>query len=140
MATLKELMQDVVNMSYDQRVGCARQCYNDAMKIIRTKVDLAPSVSPRDFMYMLLGTAIAKDGTFSVGEKRMIMDLGLDCDEMFTWAQATLDVGFESTVDSMIDSLNVHDKTILVLLCIYIMGADGTITVSEQNIINRFLA
>lgn len=140
MATLRELLQDVVNKSFNERVNCARVCYNDAMDIIRKRVKLAKSVSPTDFMYMLVGTCTCIDGTVSVGEKQMALALGLDPDLIVQYAQAAYNANFVDTLDVMVDDLSQDDKTVLVLLCIYIMGADDTFTVSEQNVICKLLA
>lgn len=140
MATLNELLQDYVNLSYDQLLRIAK---NNFDKIAPFFAKIAPDGNAAKYLVPIIGAALAVDGRVSQLEYRFINDLlggGLNYEDVKAVAQNNYNDDAMDYTDKVVDLLSGDERTALLALCLCIMAVDETISREEVAFIKRLIA
>ena len=140
MATLNELLQDYVNLSYDDLLQIANRNFN---KIAPFFARLSDDGNPAKYIVPIVGAALAVDGKLSQLEYKFINDLlggGLSYDAVLQLANNNYNTSSMEYTDKVVDALNGEERTALLALCLCIMAVDETISREEVSFIKRLIA
>jgi uncharacterized tellurite resistance protein B-like protein len=141
MATFAELMQQFVNMSYNQLLSTANQAFAELSEHLEEYFEGAPDYSTRALL-MLTASCLGIDGTLSPLERRFINDLlnarhsSESLNELIT---AYCNNESVELVDRLADTLDSDGKTSLLVLAICILSVDETISREEVTLIKKLL-
>ena len=129
-----KLLQDIVNLDYDQLLAGAKKGLGEAYRIFGRigNQDQATSV-----VVAFLAAAIAVDGTFTAKEQQLISDLFGDVD--FMSILKTVDAEMINDLDELIDSLSTEDKSSLCLFTAYILAVDESINKNEYRYLVKLI-
>ena len=140
MATLNELLQDYVNLSYNQLLNIANRNFE---KIAPFFSRLAPDGNCAKYLVPILGAALAVDGKLSQLEYRFMNDFlggGLSYDDVLQLAQDNYNAAAMEYTDKVVDALSGDERTALLSLCLCIMAVDETISREEVAFIKKLIA
>lgn len=140
MATLNELLQDYVNLSYNQLLNIANDSF---AKIAPFFSKLSPDGNCAQYLIPILGAALAVDGKLSQLEYRFMNDFlggGMEYDDILQLAQDNYNENAMTYTDRVVDALSGDERTALLCLCLCIMAVDETISREEVAFIKRLIA
>lgn len=140
MATLKELMQDYVNMSYNDLLNLARKNYANFIGTLRGFFDSDETIAQA--ILVVTSSCLSADGKLSNSEYAFIKELlGLQQDyETLTRVTAALgDAKGRELADQLADALDTESKAEFLSFCLCIVAIDETISRDEIAFINKLL-
>ena len=139
MSSLNQLMQNYVNMSYEELLGLAQFSLS---KFIGTIVDEAGAQTASKIVAVMTAACLGADGKLSALENKFFNDL-LDCDDSYAdnlaFVQSMGDDEARELVDGLVDRLSDEEKAAAVSFCLCFLAIDETITRDEVAFINRLV-
>lgn len=139
MASLNQLLQRYVNMSYDELLDLAKYSLS---QFLDTLMDGTGSEGASKIVAVITAACLGADGKLSALENKFFNDL-LDCDDSYA---ANLDfvqnLGTDEArvlVDGLVDSLSSDEKAAAVSFCLCFLAVDETISRDEVAFINRLI-
>lgn len=137
--TLEELMQEIVDMSHEERVELGKSCVDDILEAVGGSLNKEEYA---DFIFSIIKLFVCADKVCSQEEYELIRDiysLDMSYDTFYEIVKNGLDPAFVSKMDRLIDTLTPDLKRSICLFGLCILGSDDTITVAEQDLFNRIL-
>ena len=131
---LNEMLQEIVNRPYEQKVLGAKATLAECFDIMNRKgVDQKQSAV---LVITFLAAAVAADGKFSSPERKMLKEMFGDDLEAIVKSidKKTLDL-----VDQFVDTFNAAEKSNFILLAIYVMAVDDTINKDELTYLIKLM-
>ena len=139
MASLDQLLQRYVNMSYDELLGLAKYSLS---QFIDTIVDGMGSENASKALALITAACLGADGKLTSLEHQFINDL-LDSDDSYaenlSFVQSLGTDDARKLVDNLVDSLSADEKAAAVSFCLCFLAVDETITRDEVAFIDRLI-
>lgn len=139
MSSLNQLMQNYVNMSYDELLGLAQYSLS---QFIGTIVDEAGTQTASKIIAVMTAACLGADGKLTALENKFFNDL-LDCDDSYAdnlaFVQSMGDDEARKLVDGLVDRLSNEEKAAAVSFCLCFLAVDETITRDEVAFIDRLI-
>ena len=136
MASLKEMMQDIVNKDYDELLYFAQRAMVDVMPECKA-VD--PDNDGVLMLTSLILTAVAADGTLTALEKKLLHDVtGLD-DAAISKMIAMYDSRMVDLADTFVDNMGSQTKAHALALILAFAAVDEKISRDEIRLINKLM-
>ncbi len=140
MATLNEILQDMVNESYEELVDIAQYAMEELMPYLEDLAD--DEQSAWNIFLAFIASSLAADGKLSDPEYRFICDVlcvDYTYDEVKELAQKGVKDRVVENVDYIIDHLPVEMKSKALVLCCAFMAVDETICREELGLIRKLV-
>ena len=139
MATLNEILQDMVNESYDDLVDIAQGAMEELLPYLK---DFAgDEQSGANIFLGFIASSLAADGKLSETEYHFVCDVlqaDYTYDEVKELAQRGVSDDMRQSINYVIDNLPKEMKSKALVLCCAFMAADETINREEVGFI-RYL-
>ncbi len=136
---LDELMQQLVNLSHEERVTQGRSCAADIKEDFE-KIGIGEKYA--DFMVFIIKLFVSADRNCSKDEYKLINDiyeLNMSYDDFFEMTNHGANSDFVKDLDALIDSLPEDTKIKVCLFGLFILASDDTISAEEQKLFQRIL-
>ncbi len=137
MASLDEILQDIVNKEYDELLNIAKRALAEILPACKA-VD-----TNNDGMIMLSSiilSAIGADGNLSAKERQFLRDLLGFSDEQVSNFIKLYNGNESDLVDMFVDTIQGEVKTSTVLFVCAICAVDETVSADEIAYIKKLLA
>lgn len=138
--TIKEIMQDLLDSSDEERLGLAA----DSLKTIYSELEKCglDSKDSASFILNSIKLFVSADKECSEEEYQFIKklyDLKMSYDDFYDLTNHGSDPYFVEKFDELVDAFTVEGKTALCMFGLCILSCDGTLTVDEQKLFARIL-
>ena len=137
MATLNEILQDMVNESYDDLVDIAQGAMEELLLYLK---DFAgDEQSGANIFLGFIASSLAADGKLSETEYHFVCDVlraDYTYDEVKELAQRGVGDDMRQSINYVIDNLPKEMKSKALVLCCAFMAADETISREEVGFIH----
>lgn len=140
MANIKDLMQEIVNLDYDELVKVGKETLGQIIGALKGIELETKQIS--DFILNLIRLFVSADGKCSLEECKLIQDItevNLSMEELEEIAKGGTDEKFVVSIDKIIDLLPDDLKITISLFGLCILSADETLTPEEQKLFARIL-
>lgn len=140
MGSFHDLYQDYLNCSDSERVSRARNALSDLYREL-DKMGVT-SENQAKTVLLLVKAFVSADKFTSRKEHELwnsITGLSWSYDDFFEMTNGGSAPDFQNSVNGLIDSMSHDAKMDAYILCLCFMAVDGTITVAEQNLFEKFL-
>lgn len=137
---VKELMQKVVNLSFEEKVSVGKDALCETIDILKKHELKDDDIAP--FIFALVKLFVSADKKCSKDELNLvnaITDLNMSYDDFFDLTNNGSDPRFVTEFDELIDTLEADEKSSICLFGLCILAADDTITAQEQQLFLRIL-
>ena len=141
MASIKEMMQEVVNLDHDDRIKLGKSALKDIITILENN-GVKDDEKQLIFVLSLIKLFVSADKKCSKAELDLvnsILNSTLTYDEFYEMTNNGADPEFINELDDVVDSLTQEEKGAIVLFGLCIIAADEKITVEEQQIFMKIL-
>ena len=139
MASLDQLLQRYVNMSYEELLDLAKYSLS---QFINTLVEKTGAEGASKICAVMTAACMGADGKLSSLEHQFINDL-LDSDDSYaenlSFVQSLGDDEARELVDGLVDSLSSDEKAAAVSFCLCFLAVDETISRDEVAFIHRLI-
>ncbi len=139
--TIKELMQVVVNKSFEERVELAKKSVSEMVNGFIDDYGLDEE-QVTTLIVNIVVLFLSADKKLTEDEYKMVIAVlgaNVSFEELNDLVTDNKGEEFEKDVDELIDSLNTELKTSVCFFGLCILAADDTISVAEQKLFNRIL-
>ena len=135
---LNEILQDYVNLSYEELLGVASHAAKTVVPFFNNAVEDGNGAI---FTISFIGTCLASDGQLSALEKKFVCDLfGLDA-QTVEGIVASINSEIVRIVDEVFDSIPTDEvKAALLSFCLCFLAVDERITREEVALIQKLIA
>jgi len=137
--SFNEILQDIVNQSYEQLLQNANDALNDLMPFFN---EVADDGDGAKFIVPIICTVMAADGKFSQLEFKFIKELlnsSMSYDEFKSVIQHYYSESWRNRVDQLIDACDTKTKASLLCLCTYFAAVDETISKEETAFLRKLM-
>lgn len=139
MASLNQLLQRYVNMSYDELLDLAKYSLS---QFIGTVINGTGTESASKLLAVITAACLGADGKLSALENKFFNDL-LDTDDSYAEnLEFVRNLGNDEArelVDGLVDSLSDDEKAAAVSFCLCFLAVDETITRDEVAFVDRLI-
>ncbi len=135
---LNEILQDYVNLSYEELLGVASHAAKTVVPFFNNAVEDGNGAI---FTISFIGTCLAADGQLSALEKKFVCDLfGLDA-QTVEGIVASINSEIVRIVDEVFDSIPTDEvKAALLSFCLCFLAVDERISREEVALIQKLIA
>ena len=135
---LNEILQDYVNLSYEELLGVASHAAKTVVPFFNNAVEDGNGAI---FTISFIGTCLASDGQLSALEKKFVCDLfGLDA-QTVEGIVASINSEIVRIVDEVFDSIPTDEvKAALLSFCLCFLAVDERISREEVALIQKLIA
>ena len=138
--TIKEIMQEVVNLDFNEKVILGKNALSDIISTLK-KHDISDD-NKASFIFALIKLFVSADKRCSEVERKLvnaIADLDISYDDFYEFTNNGADPKFVEEFDDLIDTLNDEEKNSICIFGLCILSADDTITAAEQQLFLKIL-
>ena len=142
MATFRELMQKMVNYSYEELVGIGRNSFSKLMPAFDAFFDGAEEGTDANAFIVLIAACLGVDGKLTELEWRYTNDLleaNHSYDALYNVVSGLCGSQSEELIDSLTDTLEDNAKMELLTLVLCFLAVDETITAKESAFVRKLL-
>ena len=138
MAGYRQLMQDVVDATTEERIALGKQALNDTLEVL-----VKNGISPEDTTKIVLGLLrvfVSADRECNYEEYELfnaITGIPLREEEFYELTNGGSDPEFVQAIDDVIDCLSVSEKAPICLFGLTIMASDDELTPEEQELFTK---
>ncbi|MBO5789386.1 MAG: hypothetical protein J6R42_05515 [Clostridia bacterium] len=138
MASLKELLQEFVNMDYSELLGIAQSSLSDVLPVFNQIADDGEGIG---LVIPFICTSLAVDGKFTELEYKFLCDLigNIDYATARDAVQSSYNDESINLVDQVIDSCPDDLKATLLTFCTAFLAVDETISREEVAFITKLI-
>ena len=135
---LNEILQDYVNLSYEELLGVASHAAKTVIPFFNNAVEDGNGAI---FTISFIGTCLAADGQLSALEKKFVCDLlGVDA-QTVEGLVASINSEIVRIVDEVFDSIPTDEvKSALLSFCLCFLAVDERISREEVALIQKLIA
>ena len=137
--SFNEILQEIVNQSYEQLLQNASDALGDLMPFFNEAADDGNGAK---FIVPVICTVMAADGKFSQLEYKFIKELvnsDMSYDQFKGVVQQYYTESWRNTVDQLIDACDTKTKASLLCLCTYFAAVDETISKEETAFLRKLM-
>lgn len=137
---LNELLQEFVNLSYEDILAIARERLGELLPVFN---QAAKDGDGAKFALLLMGTSLAVDGKLTEKEYNFVNDLlgnKFTYDETKQMVELHYNADFLELADQVVDSCSGALKASLLTFCTCFLAVDETISRDEVAFIKKLLA
>lgn len=137
--SFNEILQEIVNQSYEQLLQNASDALNDLMPFFNEAADDGNGAK---FIVPIICTVMATDGKFSQLEYKFIKELinsDMSYDQFKGVVQQYYSESWRNTIDQLIDACDTKTKASLLCLCTYFAAVDETISKEETAFLRKLM-
>ena len=138
--TIKDLMQDVVNLEFDEKVTLGKKALNDSISIFKRHDVSDDNIA--GLIFALIKLFVSSDRKCSETECKLvnaITDLGISYDDFYEMTNNGSDPKFVNDFDDLLDTLDDEEKYPICIFGLCILTADDKITPVEQQLFLKIL-
>ena len=135
---LNEILQDYVNLSYEELLGVASHAAKTVIPFFNNAVEDGNGAI---FTISFIGTCLASDGQLSALEKKFVCDLFGADPETVEGIFASINSEIVRIVDEVFDSIPTDEvKSALLSFCLCFLAVDERISREEVALIQKLIA
>ena len=142
MATFRELMQKMVNYSYEELVGIGRSSFHELLPAFEAFFDGAEEDADTNAIIVLIAACLGVDGKLTELEWRFTNDLleaNHSYDTLHAFVSRLSGSEAEELIDSLADTLEEKARMELLTLVLCFLAVDETITAKETAFVRKLL-
>ncbi len=141
MRSIRDLMQDVVNLEMEERINVGRKAVSDIVKVLENR-GVKNTDEQLSFLFNLIKLFVSADRNCSNDELKLIngiLSTNISYDDFYDLTNNGSNPEFVENFNDLIDVLTEDEKTSIILFGLCIIAADDEITASEQKLFMRIL-